>query len=245
MEKLKSEGICIFCNKTFTGSGMSKHLNSHFLKNEPQKDAKSFHLKVEQNPKYGKAPYFLNLWVSDKAKIQDIDYFLRDIWLECCGHLSNFIDFDTLKKARQNFFSFGIDEDEMEIDMNKKVSKVLYDGQKIIYDYDFGSTTSLLLTVMSILPIKATKKITLLTRNEPLEIYCGTCKTTPATQICATHQYSGDGYFCDKCAKKHAKSCDDFADYTALSIKNSPRMGVCGYEGGAIDMQRDGVFVKK
>jgi hypothetical protein len=48
--------------------------------------------------------------------------------------------------------------------------------------------------------------------------------------------------FCEKCAKKHAKECEDFADgYTVMPVVNSPRMGVCAYEGGCIDTERDGV----
>jgi len=30
-----------------------------------------------------------------------------------------------------------------------------------------------------------------------------------------------------------------------MPIVNSPRMGVCGYEGGVIDIERDGVFLLK
>jgi len=28
--------------------------------------------------------------VKDNAALSDLDSFLRDIWLECCGHLSAF-----------------------------------------------------------------------------------------------------------------------------------------------------------
>jgi hypothetical protein len=55
--------------------------------------------------------------------------------------------------------------------------------------------------------------------------------------------YEEDAGFCDKCAEKHAKKCADFEDYASLPIVNSPRMGVCGYMGGTIDTERDGVFV--
>lgn len=48
--------------------------------------------------------------------------------------------------------------------------------------------------------------------------------------------------FCEKCAKKHAQQCEDFEDYSAMLIVNSPRMGVCGYEGGTIDLERDGII---
>jgi hypothetical protein len=57
--------------------------------------------------------------------------------------------------------------------------------------------------------------------------------------------YDEDASFCNECAKKHAKKCDDFAEYAAMPVVNSPRMGVCGYEGGRIDTERDGVFVLK
>jgi hypothetical protein len=51
--------------------------------------------------------------------------------------------------------------------------------------------------------------------------------------------------FCEKCAKKHAEKCEDFKEYAAMPVVNSPRMGVCDYMGGCIDTERDGVFVKK
>jgi hypothetical protein len=55
--------------------------------------------------------------------------------------------------------------------------------------------------------------------------------------------YDDDAEFCDKCAKKHAKKCEDFDDYASMPVVNSPRMGVCTYEGGVIDIERDGVFI--
>ena len=33
--------------------------------------------------------------------------------------------------------------------------------------------------------------------------------------------------------------CSDFDDYASMPVVNSPRMGVCGYEGGSIDLERD------
>ena len=57
--------------------------------------------------------------------------------------------------------------------------------------------------------------------------------------------YEGTGFFCDDCAEKHTKECEDFADYAEMPVVNSPRMGECAYDGGTIDTERDGVFVKK
>jgi hypothetical protein len=75
-----------------------------------------------------------------------------------------------------------------------------------------------------------------------LEWLCDECEKEIATQICIVHTWNGDGFFCNKCAKKHAKECSDFEDYAAMPIVNSPRMGVCAYNGGRIDTERDGVL---
>jgi hypothetical protein len=71
---------------------------------------------------------------------------------------------------------------------------------------------------------------------------CSSCGKKPATQICTVCFYNEDAMFCDNCSKKHAKQCDDFDDYAAMPVVNSPRMGVCGYEGGDIDIERDGII---
>ena len=136
-------------------------------------------------------------------------------------------------------------EDEDDVPMGSKAKDVLCKGLELQYEYDFGSTTELSITVMDEYPVQAEEKIVLLSRNEPLKIMCHTCDKAPATQICTICLYNEPSLFCDKCAKKHAKKCDDFAEYAALPMVNSPRAGVCAYEGGSIDTERDGVFVLK
>lgn len=116
---------------------------------------------------------------------------------------------------------------------------------KLQYQYDFGSTTELQVTVVNEYPVKADQAIVLLSRNEPLKLLCEKCGNVPAILICSVCcVYKDEGMFCAKCAKKHAKSCEDFDDYAAMPVVNSPRMGVCGYDGGRIDIERDGVFEK-
>jgi len=223
-KEIKSEGKCLFCGKTFTKAGINRHLATHLNdKTGNGIQGKSFLVKVETNKRWGATPYFLSLWVDGETTMKTIDKFLRDIWLECCGHLSEFENVGMSKKAK-NIFEMGIQLD---------------------YEYDFGSSTMLTVTVMDEYPIKADKKIVLLSRNEPLEIMCSICGKVPATQICSVCIDDDNTYFCDKCAKKHAKDCEDFDDYAAMPVVNSPRMGVCGYNGGIIDVERDGVFVLK
>lgn len=152
---------------------------------------------------------------------------------------------DLLAKGKTKEYEKMMEEANGEIPKGRKVKAALTRNMKMDYEYDFGSTTSLQLTVVEEYPAKADKDIVLLSRNEPLELLCETCGKEPATQICSVCVDYEKNAFCKKCAKQHAKTCSDFADYAAMPVVNSPRMGVCGYEGGTIDTKRDGVFVKQ
>ena len=247
-EKLKSEGKCLFCGKTFAKAGINRHLISH-LGEKQNAGGASFLLKVEQHPRWGKAPYFLSLWVDGETTLKQLDEFLRDIWLECCGHFSAF----RYKGAGNQTFNIGsllkslaqpprVSTGEFgEIPFKKRAKEIFSPNMKLDYEYDFGSSTELEISVVAVFPYKADKNIVLLSRNEPLDLKCEICKKASATRICTVHDYDEPSMFCGKCAKKHAVECEDFAEYANMPIVNSPRMGVCAYEGGTIDKERDGV----
>jgi hypothetical protein len=134
-----------------------------------------------------------------------------------------------------------MEEEAGDIPMSRKAKVALHKGLVLDYEYDFGTSTELRITVMDEYPIKAEKKIVLLSRNEPLKIMCSVCRKVPAILICTSCIYDGEAMYCDKCAKKHEKKCNDFADYS-MPVVNSPRMGLCGYTGGVIDEERDGPY---
>ncbi len=241
MPTINSVGKCFFCNAEFTKAGITKHLKGHLAKEAKHiKNGTSFHIKIEDDPRFG-GNFFLNLWVDGEALMGDIDDFLRAIWLECCGHLSAF------SNPKKKKMLTMLDENDLMSDpdeiMDTETKDILVKGMKLKHDYDFGSTTTLLLTVLEQIPVEVPGGVILLSRNEPLEIMCETCGTEPAALLCTTCYEPNS--FCKKCAKKHAKTCEDFADYSAMPVVNSPRMGVCGYDGGRIDKKRDGVFIKK
>lgn len=152
---------------------------------------------------------------------------------------------ELLEKGKIKQYEEMMEDVSGEVPKSRKVKKVFYKDLKLEYEYDFGSSTELLLTVIEGYPVKADKKIVLLSRNEPLEWLCDACKKAPATQICTAHGWNEDSLFCGKCGIKHAKTCEDFEDYSAMPVVNSPRMGVCAYDGGVIDKERDGIFMKK
>jgi len=142
------------------------------------------------------------------ARLRDLDTFLRDTWLECCGHMSGFSD------------------KEGDFKMGEKLEDILIPQQRLIYEYDFGSTTELLLTVISEFEGTLKKgKVEILVRNEAPRIKCNQCEK-PATTICTDCLYDDQGWLCDDCARKH--DCDE---EMFLPLVNSPRTGVCGYEG--------------
>ncbi|MEO6832740.1 MAG: hypothetical protein ABI169_11065 [Chitinophagaceae bacterium] len=262
MKKLNSEGICLFCKKSFKKSGMTRHLNTHLAEKEKiGKPGISFHLKVEQSPRWGVAPWFLNLWVDGETQMGDIDEFLREIWLECCGHMSSFrpvgprppggmFDFfeaeKLLEQGKTEEYEQLMEATSDEIPKSRAAKAALKPDMKIEYQYDFGSTTELLITIAGVFSCAAPNEIVLLSRNEPLAIMCEVCNAESARTICMVCGSDGEpSLFCKSCGQKHKKTCEDYADYAQMPVVNSPRMGVCAYEGGYIDKGRDGIFKPK
>ncbi len=220
-EKLKSEGVCYFCKERFSKSVISKHLAKHLSELEKTNaytaTIKYCHLEAQVGL------YFLHFLVIGSAKMQDVDNFLRSIWLECCGHMSAFTG-------------------RSEIGMKRKLHDVFLTNEKLSYEYDFGSTTELLIKKHQEYALPLTGPILLMSRNEPLKLMCSLCGKNPATVLCSVCLGEEEALFCDDCAPKHAESCPDFEDYAEMPVVNSPRMGVCGYDGGSVDVERDGVY---
>jgi len=253
-EKVKSEGKCLFCGKIFAKPGINKHLSTHLKEiAKSGKSGLSFLVKVETKKQWGSTPYFLSLWVDGEATMEVIDVFLRGIWLECCGHMSAFRNrknqttmgwdyleaMELMAKGKTKEYEQLMEDGSGEVPMSRKAKDALSKGLALEYEYDFGSSTELTITVMDEYPVKADKEIVLLSRNEPLHFLCTICGKAPATKICQFCIYNGPAWFCNKCAKKHAKECDDFDEDNSLPVVNSPRVGICAYEGGTIDTERD------
>ena len=208
-----SKGTCTLCGSTFDKSGMTKHLQSCLGKTQTDgglmkgssPSLKFFHLLVEG---HDLPEYWMHLKVSSHARFQDLDIFLRKIWLECCGHLSAFI--------------IGTEE----VKKGKTLEYVLRPGMQLIHEYDFGSTTELTIKVVSEFEsTMKTGKVEILARNDPPQIKCSYCDNR-ATAICTECIYEDAGWLCDDCAEDH-----DCGQDMMLPVVNSPRTGVCGYTG--------------
>ena len=219
-----SNGKCSLCGGVFDKAVMTSHLKSCVRKQDvgeastTQKGAKRrpvLHLSVEGRylPEY-----WMHLEVPAGATLDTLDRFLRDTWLECCGHMSAF----EIKGSRYSVEPMDFDEGGMDV----KLEDVLAPGMKFYHAYDFGSTTHLTLKVVAARDgeIKG-GQIKMLARNDAPVIPCSRCGA-PAVKVCAECVYSGEGWLCEKCAGAH-----ECGDEMCLPVVNSPRVGVCGYTG--------------
>ena len=225
MTRRTSQGTCGFCNATFNKAAMSRHLASCKQRNvesetSPAKrksqKTKILHLVVEG--RYS-PEYWMHLSAPAHATLADLDHFLRDIWLECCGHLSAF----TIEGTIYSQSPMGeYDEKDMLVDLGDLLGAPM----KFYYEYDFGTTTDLTLKVVSErVGVATDESIQLLARNEAPLIKCMECEEA-ASQVCSQCVYSGEGWLCDKCADEHGCGEEMF-----LPVVNSPRVGMCAYTG--------------
>jgi len=225
MTRQTSKGKCSLCGGTFSKGAMTRHLKSCKQKkgergktscSKTPRKTKSFHLVVEGRYE---PEYWMHLEIPASAKLEVLDGFLRQTWLECCGHLSAF----TIEGERYSSWPM---EEYGEKGMNVALGEILSPRIKFKHEYDFGTTTELTLRVVSEgkSEIKG-KSIWLLARNDPPSITCESCGKI-ATQVCTQCIWSGGGWLCDECAGEHECGEEMF-----LPVVNSPRVGMCGYSG--------------
>ena len=217
MEASTSNATCNLCHKEMTPRGMGRHLssclekNGHTVVNQSAKSPGILHIKVDSG--IPNDLYWLHLAVDRNTPLEELDSFLRDIWLEGCGHLSAFYSGS----------AFSSDE----IDMSRKIGHVLAPKGFISYVYDFGSTTKLVIHALSehAGKIKGNEKISLLARNPAPEFLCQGCEQEKAEFICHECLMEDcNALFCPACLQNH-----DCEDAMVVRVMNSPRCGVCAY----------------
>lgn len=209
---MESKGVCSACNRTISGRGMTRHLQSCPEREKlqlKQGDGKVFLIKASAGP------FWVYFEVNDSSTLRDIDSFLRNLWLECCGHMSAFTIGSVRYYSTTEFLEPG------EKDMNRQIRKVLRPGVKFRHEYDFGTSTKLDLKCISEWRGIVRGKVEILTRNDMPEFFCDECGK-PAEEICG----ACEELLCESCAKEHECGEDMF-----LPVVNSPRMGMCAYSG--------------
>jgi hypothetical protein len=202
---MSSKGRCYVCGGEFGKLAMKNHITKAHGMIEAQQEC----LIVKVEGAYDKN-YWLYLDMPKGSTLSSLDNFLRRIWLECCGHMSGFHINHSMKIS-------------MEIKIGEIEKKGI--GRRIEYLYDYGSTTQLSITIMDeIWRPKQKGVIRLLGRNNPPVFTCQECGKE-AVYICPVYECGDDAFFCEDCGEDH-----EYAEMM-LPVTNSPRMGVCGYDG--------------
>lgn len=205
---VSNTGTCFLCNQDVSHRTITKHIGkclANDLSHQLVEKEKILLIKV-----YSGKSFWLYIEINGSSNLEDLDSYLRGIWLECCGHMSQF------EINSQYYSSDG--------GMNKVIHRVLRVDTEFDYEYDFGSTTLLEGKVISSRPGQLKDDIRLIARNHlPENVLCEICEKTPEV-ICTVCE----GFICSTCKEDH-DGCEgeDFM----LPVVNSPRMGVCGYCG--------------
>ena len=197
-----TKGKCWLCGAELGKTAMKNHiLKAHSTEEGGQECTL---LRIEGANKN----YWLYVDMPLTGSLNSLDNFLRKIWLECCGHLSEFQGpgYEAIGKTRK-IGSFPV-------------------GSKLLHAYDFGDTTETLITVIGSTVRKQQKAaVRLLARNNAPVFPCASCGKE-AAYICTECMWDSEHpFYCEDCAHEHEHP-DLF-----LPVTNSPRMGICAYVG--------------
>ncbi|SMF94515.1 hypothetical protein SAMN02949497_1833 [Methylomagnum ishizawai] len=216
-----SKGRCAFCQQDIAKNMASRHFpacpawkeaTAH-AEGSKRKAETLYHLRVQAE---GQPEFWLDLEMRGSAKLKDLDEYLRAIWLECCGHMSQF-----------SHGGWGGEE----LPMNQSLASALAGGE-LTHIYDFGTESISLIKPLDRREGKPIGKhpITLLIRNLMPPAACIECQE-PATWLCMECLIDDEteGTLCDRHAQNHPH--DTYG--APIHIVNSPRLGLCGYEGPA------------
>src|SRR5262245_38290251 len=184
MAKQNSPGTCALCGYASPKSAMTRHL----AKCAPAHDAPGeiqplVHLRFEGA---GDRRYWIHVEARAATSLEQLDSLLRQVWLECCGHMSA--------------FRLG----RLEIGKGRKVGELLKLGSaKFLHEYDFGSTTVLIGQVLGTREGSLSRRaVRLIARNDPLIWPCADCGM-PAAVICPFCLDDESCFFCDTHAAGH------------------------------------------
>lgn len=222
MSTNKTEGACVFCQKRFTRGGMSRHLRACPERKaaiaranaRPGKSETLIHLLAHDA--WG-GSFWLHLEMRGAEPLDELDTYLRAIWLECCGHLSEFTrgGWGTPKVA-----------------MRRLAQDVLVPGTELTHIYDFGTESVTIIRAVEVRTGKPLEKkpLLLMARNEMAFGSCAECDQ-PATRLCLECAQTGEhAVLCDAHAATHPH--DEYDE--PVPLVNSPRLGLCGYTGPAV-----------
>lgn len=208
-----SSGTCLICRAPVTKRKALKH-GMECLQTAGWPTGKKPSLIIMIQGQYNKN-YWLIVLARHDARLGDLDRLIRDMWVECCEHLSSF---------RIGGVMYDSDDECSTDAMAVPLTDLVAPGSMFSYDYDFGSTTSLDLKVIgetSVAPPDA--RLCLIARNDRPIIPCDICGGKAGFILDDLDEETAH-YYCSECLE----SAELDPEYVGI-ISNSPRDGICGY----------------
>lgn len=216
------KGRCAYCGTEITKTAARKHLSlcsqrQAAIEKAKQKQTRRetlYYLRVQDA---WRSEFWLDLEMRGSSTLKDLDYYLRRIWLECCGHLSR--------------FSVGGWQGDT-VPLSRKISDVFTPNTELTHIYDFGTSSHTLIKTIETregIPT-TTRPIALMVRNLMPEARCMECGEA-ARWLCKECLIEEErwGTLCDRHAETHPH--DNYGE--PVPLVNSPRLGMCGYDGPA------------
>ena len=238
-----SLGTCALCQDTVNDITASGHLVECIAQQnlpapsgtDPSGYDQSLHLSVHD----GSGLYWMELAVRADTTLRQLDGFLRGMWLECCGHLSEFtilgVRYTNLAPHRDDPNAAAIRADywmeDNEEHMDVAVADMMPTNALVSYEYDYGSTTELFLEnlgrhgdLVSLLRPRQPwhgDRVMVLARNEPDE-ECVACGKPARWRLLAPDSDAPEPVpFCDECRPEAGRY---------HPVMNSPREGTDCYD---------------
>lgn len=211
-----TQGLCYFCFGTFPKKSMGLHLarcssrvwDAEEIAARARTELTSYHVAAASRER---PEYWLHAEVDGRASLSEIDVFLREIWLDCCPHPSQF-------EIRRATYHYPIQSSGQDVKLNDVLTK----GLKFSYAFDPGHPSVIDLRVVSAWPISALHRpVWLAARNQPIGKLCFRCGQ-PAQHLLPWADQDPT-YFC--------KACAGSVRSDLRPVYNSPREGICCYQG--------------
>ena len=210
--QIKTKGKCPKCGKMYVATEAGQHLLKCALQSDtPSKlTTEGYLLRISSAEQPG--IYWILATIPKNATLALLDTFLRDTWLECCRHTSEF-------NIRGHRYISGADQS-----MDHQVGKLLLPDSAFEYVYDIESPTYLKIQVVKEVHACKNNEVSILMQNDAPIFLCESCKK-PADIICSQCYDT----LCKDCSKHHSCVVCEGNNHMLMTLLNSPRTGVCAY----------------
>ena len=254
MDSENTHGQCHICGESLRAEDAGSHvqncvmetvLGKYRMGRTDERYARSYPIMLWVRSEEHR--HWMMLIVQPTTSLRHLDQFLRNQWLECCGHMSHFeiggVQYSACVPGPGDAPRF--DDDLAQPDeqhMVHTIEETVNAGQSFHHEFDYGDTTCLNLKHTGVLPVPyhyllefinspkdsdrySDDFITIVARNTGPE-RCRVCGKNAHWRIYSEDAPEGEDpivappFFCDECVP----------DQKLVRLRNSPRVGVGCYD---------------